>query len=457
MKHGKEKLFYPRDTLKTDKINTSKISIWISLFAKKVFYSKYFIFSLVFSIILLIAIALNEIVDNDIKSMADLIAAFTDIKFILTIVSSSIVAMIPIILSISNTIIVSRKSYVDSFNVKNPDMKKYIQKHIVSNDLYQKNGYKWYEYKDEKYEMSDEVNNFLVKSNFGKKIKFTVDKKMFKIPEASLKNLDYKIKERVDKNLIIFNGHLVRLGTDIVNDDNLVIKMQKTDYFSNIATNDSIYEISKNYTDINYSLDGYQFSVDGSIDMDKEKEVKLLNLSTSYCANIIGISTLAITKDRKIIVLVQGSGEINTSKLVPSGSGSAEFCNIKKFNNFNDYLCHEMHREMLEEVQVSKVNFKILNNTRYDIRNYTAKTYLIGYCRLLERGGKPDFFGITELNDLDSSVLKDYFYEYCSRREAEVKKLEKQKELLVAKKNHFLFFNEMKKAEKLAKKIYSLK
>ena len=38
----------------------------------------------------------------------------------------------------------------------------------------------------------------------------------------------------------------------------------------------------------------------------------------------------------------------------------------------------------------------------------------------------------------------------------EVKKLEKQKELLVAKKNNFLFFNEMKKAEKLARKIYSL-
>ena len=431
MKQEKERLFYPRDTLKTDKIKTSKICIWMSLFFKKVFYSKYLIFSLVFSVILLIAIVLNKVVDNDIESMDKLIESFKETKFVLTIVSSIIIAMIPIILSIANTIIGSRKSYVDSFNVRNTDIKKYIHNHIVSNDLYKEQGYKWYKYKNEMYEMSDEVNNFLVKSNFNKKLKFTVNKKMFKIPEASLRNLDYKIKERIDKNLIIFNGHLVRLGTDIVSDDNLVIKMQSTDYFSNMSTNDSIYETSKNYADINYNLDGYQFCIDGKINMDKEKEVKLLNLNTSYCANIIGISTLTITKDDKIIVLVQGNGEINTSKLVPSGSGSAEFCNIKKFNNFNDYIYHEMNREMLEEMQISKENYKKLKNKNCDIRNYTAKTYLIGYCRLLERGGKPDFFGITELKDLDYQVLQDYFDIYCARRKAEVKKLEKQREVLL--------------------------
>ncbi len=117
-----------------------------------------------------------------------------------------------------------------------------------------------------------------------------------------------------------------------------------------------------------------------------DNDGQLFDLDYSSCANYIGASTIAITKDDYIIIGQQGDhSKANPGRYAPSGSGSVNYSDLKVSRNFNSLLINAMEREFSEENNCSPEKDSI-------------KTILIGYCRLIERGGKPDFFGITRIN-----------------------------------------------------------
>ena len=100
-------------------------------------------------------------------------------------------------------------------------------------------------------------------------------------------------------------------------------------------------------------------------------------------------STIVVTKDGYIIVGKQGDySRANAGRYVPSGSGSVNYADLNKStNDFKSLIINAMEREFCEE-----------NNYKIDRRN-KIKTIIIGYVRLLERGGKPDFFGISFIDE----------------------------------------------------------
>ncbi len=71
---------------------------------------------------------------------------------------------------------------------------------------------------------------------------------------------------------------------------------------------------------------------------------------------------------------------------MPSGSGSADPSDIVSGGTLQEFVLGGMERELLEETGLDPFRTDLVN------------TKFLGYARLLERGGKPDFFGVSLLN-----------------------------------------------------------
>ena len=118
-------------------------------------------------------------------------------------------------------------------------------------------------------------------------------------------------------------------------------------------------------------------------------------LAASELADIVGVSTVAFTADG-FLVLVNQSSRNSASPLLlaPSGSGSLEPRDLSAGDTLRTVLAAGMEREMCEETGL--------------LPGEVTATRLVGFARWMERGAKPEFFGLTRL-----SVTRD---ELRSRR-----------------------------------------
>lgn len=114
---------------------------------------------------------------------------------------------------------------------------------------------------------------------------------------------------------------------------------------------------------------------------------QLRTLAESTLADAVGISTIAVTTDGAIVTVLQTSRNIASARLLaPSGSGSLDPRDIERGKGemiLQDLVRHGMERELCEETGIRPGEI--------------AGTRVTGFARWLERGAKPEFFGITEL------------------------------------------------------------
>jgi ADP-ribose pyrophosphatase YjhB (NUDIX family) len=120
----------------------------------------------------------------------------------------------------------------------------------------------------------------------------------------------------------------------------------------------------------------------------------LRTLAESALADCVGISTIAFTADGQLVLTRQTSRNIASALLLaPSGSGSLDPRDLAPASGgtgsrpaeiLQDIVRRGMERELREETGIRPD----------EIRH----TKVIGFARWLERGAKPEFFGITELS-----------------------------------------------------------
>ena len=113
----------------------------------------------------------------------------------------------------------------------------------------------------------------------------------------------------------------------------------------------------------------------------------LAPLKLSCLNNEIGVSTLAVTADRYLVIWQQNmnASPVSAGKLAPSGSGSADWDDMQSAPDkvFPAVIIRGMERELREESRLKKA----------EIRG----TRVIGYFRWMEKGAKPEFTGVTSL------------------------------------------------------------
>lgn len=167
------------------------------------------------------------------------------------------------------------------------------------------------------------------------------------------------------------------------------IRLQRTDYYSGLATNEAAPYVlySPSHGELFRGSD--HFFRDG----------ELLPLEQSSASNHIGVTTLVLTRDLRLAYQLQGRNMIDSNKHAASGSGSLDWEDVKRFEtlfgrtpHFEDLVRFGMEREAIEEIGVVEDRSRM-------------KTWLTGYARLIHRGGKPDFFGLTVV-DQDSAELR---------------------------------------------------
>jgi hypothetical protein len=116
----------------------------------------------------------------------------------------------------------------------------------------------------------------------------------------------------------------------------------------------------------------------------------LRTLGGSELADLVGVSTVAFTTDGKLVTVRQSAlNSVSGLLLAPSGSGSLEPRDLRTpggrtwRTRLHTAVCAGMDRELCEESGLRPA----------DVRS----TRLVGFARWMERGAKPEFFGLTEL------------------------------------------------------------
>jgi 8-oxo-dGTP pyrophosphatase MutT (NUDIX family) len=187
-----------------------------------------------------------------------------------------------------------------------------------------------------------------------------------------------------------FNGPCVRLETDLssLHVNNLVdVRLRPADFFDALCSNElTRWSITRSGLDWDfhhrYLLDSHN---------------RVIALSQSELANIVGVSTLAITTDDHVLLVLQsGKSSASAQLWAPSGSGSLEPQDVSNQDRLSDVVLSGAVRELREECGLTP--------------DSVLSSQLLGYGRWLERGAKPEFVCVTALSCTSNDVLRHPSY-----------------------------------------------
>lgn len=172
-----------------------------------------------------------------------------------------------------------------------------------------------------------------------------------------------------------FNGNALGLVSDLdPRAPDRTVRFQPASYFDFLCSN----ELMK-----------WRVTHDGTVDTPAYRHMvdehgNLVRLAESQLANIVGVSTIAITSDRQLLTVLQTHGNSASGGLfAPSGSGSLESGDADGVDTLAQIVAAGATREMVEETGIPA--------------DLIGETSVIGFARWLDRGGKPEFFAVTEL------------------------------------------------------------
>ncbi|MFE9958568.1 hypothetical protein [Micromonospora sp. NPDC005299] len=180
----------------------------------------------------------------------------------------------------------------------------------------------------------------------------------------------------------MFNGRLIRQNDELT--PQLLrtgkVRLSGTDYYSLICSN---YLFGWRVVDRRTGT----VHLDGSR-LPYAEDGRLLTLSESRLANVIGVSTLAVTTDRKLVLCwQQPKATVSGGGLAaPAGSGSVDLTDVHDRppeESFVEFLAAAMRRELMEESHLAP--------------HQLGRTSVLGYFRWLNRGAKPEYVGLTML------------------------------------------------------------
>jgi hypothetical protein len=202
-------------------------------------------------------------------------------------------------------------------------------------------------------------------------------------PQVSKYTYDILTKKVTGRT--VYNGKLVRQDADLTedllrNDGNLQFSL--TDYFTLLCSN---YMVGWR---VHERIGGHRI-LDGP-ELLRDPSGMLVPLAQSGLANAIGVSTLALTTDRRLVIVRQAfHSQSSSNQLAPSGSGSVDLRDVRPIRpagrrSLVEILAQAMRRELCEETGLRSVELGV--------------TRVLGYFRWLDMGGKPEYVGITTLH-----------------------------------------------------------
>lgn len=263
---------------------------------------------------------------------------------------------------------------------------------------YQKSvGYRMEDFGGRLFLKSQHIDEFIQRGGLEKPWEYSSFK--YRLP-SKLQQFKYlNLRRHYAKGRAMFNGKLLGLACD-PDENSAVIQVHLIGYFDHITSNlvvDNLY-FTPGYEELIY---------DGNSLIINPETGALVNFIESNAANVIGSSTLVITKDNKMIIGYQGAMSDNSrNSLIPSGSGSVSLLDGKYSATFADILGLAAEREYFEEAAVPGTRRylkKLSSNKPTPFRSSVTLpvpivTKPIGFLRDLTRAGLPDYFCLSYLD-----------------------------------------------------------
>lgn len=219
-------------------------------------------------------------------------------------------------------------------------------------------------------------------------VKAVVGEEAYRLPEM-LRGTAPQVLRSTTRGSLVFNGAVLGLVDDplpIAGATQGRVELHRARFFDGQCSNELL------ALDIHQRKSGDRLALRGEFLVDSSG--RLAPLAETGLANIVGISTVAFTADGRLVTIQQtGRNTASRSLLAPSGSGSLEPIDIAGLApdwSLQDLVAAGMNRELCEEAGILPA--EIMGTT------------VVGYARWLERGAKPEFFGITQLT-IDAVTL----------------------------------------------------
>lgn len=242
-------------------------------------------------------------------------------------------------------------------------------------------GYQKFAFGGQWYVTSEEINRLLDSASNP----ILLDRRKFEVPIQIRAYREHGVAQRAPD----YNEKKVGLRTDLTPallGDHQEVKVQASDYFKGVSTNEMVQHKFERCEDdrrlrrwaVDYVVSDLVFEGDG-----------LINLADSVLANNIGVTALLLTADHNIVLQEQGSQAVDSRRVNLGSSGSLDLADLyfsprsgsTRIRTLQDALRQGMEREAFEETGAA-------------IGPGNSSTTLTGYARYLHRGGKPEFFGI---------------------------------------------------------------
>ena len=228
--------------------------------------------------------------------------------------------------------------------------------------------------------ISEDIQAILKKENpIHITIKESKTREVKALIQSTWSTLAIFLNEKFHRTNTFYNEKKLCMTSEITKDeDKLKVYVCEGEYYNGYLTNEiyNFYLLEDSGTEFHSPYDASNY------------EIPLLG--ESIFSNHIGVSTLVLTKEkneqRGVFLLVQEKkSSINPGKIVPTGSGSVDYDDMKGLDDLKQIIIRAAERELKEE-------------TKFDVgRCKGAKTTIIGFYRDMARGGKPEFCCVTEV------------------------------------------------------------
>ena len=235
-------------------------------------------------------------------------------------------------------------------------------------------GWRWYVTSEEVNRLLDKADNPLI-----------LRPEKYEVPAQILDYLEQSVAQRAPD----YNQDKVGLRTDLTPAllmQNAPLKVQHSDYFRGLATNEMVAKRIERCEDRRRRQ---KWTLDFPVCALAFDNDELTALSDSTFANNIGVTSLLITADHHIVLQDQGAQSVDPQCINLGSSGSLDLEDLyetqpggRRLRTLQGALRRGMEREANEETSAA-------------VGPGRSTTFLTGYARYLHRGGKPEFFGIT--------------------------------------------------------------
>jgi 8-oxo-dGTP pyrophosphatase MutT (NUDIX family) len=214
-----------------------------------------------------------------------------------------------------------------------------------------------------------------------------VDEDLYRLPKSLKASAPY-VLPKVNYGRLVFNGKIIGMRGDPLPPETSSpppIRLHIAQFFDAQCSNEMC--------TLQVTHRSGERDFDPRIDLLTSSNGQLRTLAESTLADCIGISTVAFTVDNGLVVTRQSSRNIASAQLLaPSGSGSLDPRDLnsastgrpRREETLQDIVRRGMERELEEETGIRQ--------------NEIRRTEVIGFARWLERGAKPEFFGVTALS-----------------------------------------------------------